>query len=74
MRLVRRVPRRTGLLPDFVVRGRPAKPRYLEGEHDGHYAWNACRTPWRIGTDAALSGDPGARAAVARMSRWARVA
>ncbi len=72
LRLARRVPRRPGLLPDFVVRGRPARPGYLEGRHDGHYAWNACRTPWRIGTDAALSGDAAARAAAARVSHWIR--
>jgi endoglucanase len=72
MRLAARVPRRSGLLPDFVVRGRPARAGYLEGADDGHYSWNACRTPWRIGTDAAYGGDPGAHRAAARASRWIR--
>jgi endo-1,4-beta-D-glucanase Y len=72
LRLIRRVPRGPGLLPDFVVDGHPAQPGYLEGADDGRYSWNACRTPWRIGTDAALSGDAAARAAAARVSRWIR--
>jgi endo-1,4-beta-D-glucanase Y len=75
LRLIRRLPGRTGLLPDFVRtdgRPRPAGPRFLESRDDGRFSWNACRTPWRIGTDAALSGDPRSRAAAAKLSRWAR--
>ena len=75
LRLIRRLPGRTGLLPDFVRtngRARAAGPGFLEGKDDGRFSWNACRTPWRIGVDAALSGDPGSRAAAAKMSRWAR--
>ena len=75
LRVIRRLQGRTGLLPDFVrTRGRvrPAGPGFLEGRDDGRYSWNACRTPWRIGTDAAAGGDPRSRAAAARMSRWAR--
>ena len=66
LRLIRRLPGRTGLLPDFVRtdgRPRPAGPGFLESSDDGRFSWNACRTPWRIGTDAALSGDPRSRAA-----------
>ena len=29
-------------------------PNFLEGDGDGSYSYNACRTPWRIGTDALL--------------------
>ena len=75
LRLIRRLPGRTGLLPDFVRTNgsaRAAGPGFLEGKDDGRFSWNACRTPWRIGVDAALSGDPGSRAAAAKMSRWAR--
>ncbi|MFI6320232.1 glycosyl hydrolase family 8 [Nonomuraea sp. NPDC050556] len=49
----------TGLLPDFVKDGKPVKGKVLEDEHDGDYNWNALRDPWRIGADAATSGDPG---------------
>ena len=66
----------TGLLPDFVVdtqaTPRPAPRGYLEARTDGSYSWNACRTPWRIGIDAATSGDPRSRAAALKMSRWIR--
>ncbi len=51
-----------GLVPDFIVQTqtaqpRPAPPHYLEGPHDGQYAWNACRVPWRLATDWLVSGD-----------------
>jgi hypothetical protein len=67
----------TGLLPDFAVgmnagRPVPAPPRWLESADDGAYAWNACRTPWRIATDWLLHGDARARAAVSTMNTWVR--
>lgn len=72
----RRYAPNTGLLPDFVVdtqaEPRPAPKGYLEARTDGSYSWNACRTPWRIGVDAATSGDPRSRAAARKMSRWIR--
>lgn len=65
----------TGLLPDFIEwkagRYQPAKPDFLEGRHDGAYSYNACRVPWRIGTDVLLSGDPRARALLAPLNAWA---
>jgi endoglucanase len=69
----------TGLLPDFALAGpdghlSPAPPHFLEGEHDGQYSWNACRDPWRLATDAVVSGDPGLRTVLARISGWARQA
>jgi endo-1,4-beta-D-glucanase Y len=69
----------TGLLPDFVVAAtgydpHPAAPGYLEGPSDGQYAWNACRTPWRLGTDAVVSGDERSRTAVRRLNAWVRQA
>ncbi|MGG8405450.1 glycosyl hydrolase family 8 [Streptomyces sp. 12297] len=67
---------RTGLLPDFVVNTttspRPAKGKALEDPHDGAYHWNACRDPWRIGSDAVINGDAKSRAAARRMNAWVK--
>jgi len=66
----------TGLLPDFIVNTnttpKPAAAGFLEGDHDGHYSWNAGRVPWRIGIDAAVSGDTRSRAAARKLSVWIR--
>lgn len=66
----------TGLLPDFIERtnaaARPASPGFLEGPSDGAYFYNACRTPWRLGLDALLSGDARGRTAVRRISAFLR--
>ncbi|MCL2717875.1 MAG: glycosyl hydrolase family 8 [Lachnospiraceae bacterium] len=52
---------KNGFLPDFVVRseGRWKVPdgHVLEGSGDGTFAYNACRIPWRLGTDYILYGD-----------------
>jgi endo-1,4-beta-D-glucanase Y len=71
----------TGLLPDFVQpvsaadrTPRPASPGFLEGPHDGHYFYNAGRTPWRLGTHALLSGAPSTLAQVRKISNWAKTA
>lgn len=52
----------TPLLPDFLVyhpvgigSWNAAPQNYLEDQNDGNYYYNACRTPWRIGTEALLS-------------------
>jgi hypothetical protein len=56
----------TGLLPDFAMFDRKSqtwkpvpgtKEMYWENPWDGHYHQNACRTPWRLGTDLLLSGS-----------------
>ena len=64
----------TGLLPDFVVAiqtsARPAPPYFLEGPGDGWYDYNSCRTPWRIGMDFLLYGEPRARTAVGKINAW----
>ncbi len=69
---------KTGLLPDFVTdtaeAPKPAPPNFHEKETDGDFAWNACRTPWRLGTEAAMSGDPRAVKAVRRMTDWIHAA
>ncbi|QRK14099.1 chitosanase [Archangium violaceum] len=66
----------TGLVPDFVVNThttpRPAPANFLEAPHDGRYSWNASRVPWRLGIDAAISGDTRSRNAASMISRWIR--
>ncbi|MDR0271708.1 MAG: hypothetical protein LBI27_00110 [Clostridiales bacterium] len=55
----------TGLLPDFAMFDRETKTwkpvpgtenDHWENPEDGEYHQNACRTPWRLGTDYLLSG------------------
>lgn len=66
----------TGLLPDFVTRtdgvARPAPAGWLEGPDDGRYGYNACRDPWRLGIDAAITGDSRTIRAARKISAWAR--
>ncbi len=66
----------SGLLPDFIVHCNttpvPASANYLEGPEDGGYSYNACRTPWRIGTDYLVSGDARAKTALDKMNAWIR--
>ena len=68
----------TGLLPDFIADplGTPAPvaPFFLEGPNDGDYDYNACRGPWRVGTDFLLSGDARAHTTVQRITSWIRTA
>ena len=70
----------TGLLPDFIrLVGaahdpQPAEAGFLEGDHDGHYWYNAGRDPWRLGVDAMLNNDPTTLAQVQKLSTWARTA
>lgn len=67
----------TGLLPDFIVGlntgAHPASANYLESVYDGHYNWNACRVPWRLGIDYLLSGDPRALTALNKINAWIRI-
>ena len=64
----------TGLLPDFMYRksGKfyPAKAYSKESALDGGYGYNACRDPWRIGTDYLISGSSSARAETAVLNKW----
>lgn len=56
----------TGLLPDFIVKDKnsgkfvPANPDFLEGEYDGCYSYNSCRTPWRIAMDCLINKNENA--------------
>ncbi|MEV0969816.1 glycosyl hydrolase family 8 [Microtetraspora glauca] len=64
----------TGLLADFVVNTnttpKPAPGEVLEDANDGKYWWNACRDPWRIGTDAVTSGDSASLASARKINTW----
>jgi endoglucanase len=66
----------TGLLPDFIVHAssspEPAAPDYLEGEFDGDYYYNACRTPFRIASDYLVSGDIRGKNAIQKINDWIR--
>lgn len=67
----------TGLLPDFLVpqttvpyKPKPAPSKFLEDPNDGSFYYNACRDPWRIGTDALINGDATSLAQARKMSAW----
>ncbi len=65
-----------GLLPDFIVninkKAKPARPYFLESKYDGDYNYNACRVPWRIGTDYLLNGDVRAKKNTDKINTWIR--
>ncbi len=64
----------TGLIPDFIINvntaAKPASASYLEGPYDGGYYYNACRVPWRLGTDYLINGDIRAKNALATINSW----
>jgi hypothetical protein len=65
----------TGLVPDFAIGDglggwTAAPPNFLEGPEDGDYSYNSCRVPWRLGSDAVLSGDPAAVAQLQAINAW----
>ena len=64
----------TGLLPDFIIdvhnNPKPANADFLEGDHDGHYSYNACRDPWRMASDYLTSGDNRAKDATVKIAQW----
>lgn len=65
-----------GLLPDFVVKKNgsyaPADSTFLESETDGDYSYNSSRIPWRIGTDALMTGETRAKEQLNKMTSWIR--
>jgi endoglucanase len=64
----------TGLVPDFSTNSgtwKPASPNFLEGADDGHYNYNSCRVPWRIGWAAYSYNSPRARQILMRFMTWA---
>lgn len=64
----------TGLMPDFIINTNtnpvPAGQNYLEDIYDGDYYYNACRFPWRIGTDYLITGDARAKTATIKINNW----
>lgn len=64
----------TGLMPDFIINTNtnpiPAGQNYLEDVYDGDYYYNACRFPWRIGTDYLTTGESRAKTAVNKINSW----
>ncbi len=64
----------TGLIPDFItsVHAIPAPPpgKHLEGKHDGHYYYNSCRVPLRLGVDFLIHGEPRAKSALEKINVW----
>ncbi len=64
----------TGLIPDFITdvgtQPAPAVGKLLEGKHDGHFYYNSCRVPLRLGLDFLLHGEPRARAALEKINTW----
>jgi endo-1,4-beta-D-glucanase Y len=66
----------SGLVPDFIENTHttpvPAGKNYLEDVYDGDYYYNACRFPWRIGTDYLISGDNRALQAISKINTWLR--
>ncbi len=69
----------TSLISDFLYYDRkkkhffPTARHFLETEDDSYY-YNACRDPWRIGTDALLHHDPRSRRIVRQMLYWVWIA
>jgi endo-1,4-beta-D-glucanase Y len=63
-----------GLLPDFIESPlslpKPAPEDFLMGSKDGTYDYNACRVPWRIGTDYLVSGDARAKSELLALTTW----
>jgi endoglucanase len=64
----------SGLVPDFIINTNttpiPAGQNYLEDIYDGDYYYNACRFPWRIGTDYLINGDNRAKLALNKINSW----
>jgi len=66
----------TGLLPDFIMNCNnvsqctPANSGFLEGNHDGHYYYNAGRDPWRIALDGLLNNDSKSHSQAQKMISW----
>lgn len=65
-----------GLIPDFMYQKdgkyRPEKAYKRESALDGGYGYNACRDPWRIGTDYLVNGSSAAGKEVNRLNAWVR--
>ncbi|HWJ95338.1 MAG TPA: glycosyl hydrolase family 8, partial [Telluria sp.] len=65
-----------GLLPDWAINANTTwpspSPGYI-GDHTAYemdYWWNACRVPWRLGTDYVLSGDQTVKTICGRITQF----
>lgn len=68
-------PSLTGLLPDFIQNADTPTPtipagQVLETPQDGWYNWNACRDPWRLGTDYLITGDARSKTSANMIINW----
>ena len=50
----------------------PAEPEFLESETDGDFSYNSSRIPWRLGTDALMTGETRAKEQLNKMTSWIR--
>jgi hypothetical protein len=63
------------LIPDFIYYNKikkefqPTQKHFLE-EEDNSYYYNACRIPWRVGTDALLNNNPTSQRISQKMLYW----
>lgn len=68
----------TGLIPDFIINVNtnpsPAGANYLEDVTDGDYYYNACRVPWRLGTDYLINNEIKAKTAINNINSWLQTA
>lgn len=65
----------TGLLPDFIVKDSAGNfvasdEYFLEDVTDGMYAYNSCRTPWRISMDYLVNGNQNAKNFSDKLNKW----
>ncbi len=67
---------KTGLMPDFMVKQGadfvPAIGTVLEGKHDGDFAYNACRTPWRLAMSHIVEANTAMLAPLRKQAAWIR--
>lgn len=64
----------TGLLPDFVWKQGdewvPVEQNFLERENDAHYAYNACRVPWRLASGYYVTNNMEVKQQLEKMNTW----
>ena len=65
-----------GMVSDFMVAVNgnfvPVTGKYMEGEHDGDYFYNACRTPWRLAMSYINYGRTEMLPYLLAQNRWIR--
>jgi endo-1,4-beta-D-glucanase Y len=71
---------KTGLVPDFVKNTdkdplpvpleEANDPNYLSENLQADFDYNACRVPWRMGTDYLVTGDPAGKTILSRFNAF----